>query len=207
MGLLDFFTKPKKAKGLIGYFGLESWWLSEFTEEERKHIATTFQPLGLSGTSLTSGDISQTSQTAVRLLRDLSGWFSKEKDRPIAHKLLAKAEELSESEGSVLDTHFLYGQKLEIYYRDRATPGCLEKAIEACNQQIALGANAAKAFQKEDKDSSLPGHKGYQQLAIILEKQGRFDEAIELCRNAESQGWAGDWKKRIERCQKKSDKA
>jgi tetratricopeptide (TPR) repeat protein len=207
MGLLDIFTKPKKTKGLIGYFGLESWWLSEFTESERHHIATTFQPLGFSGNSLTSRDISHTSQTAVGLLRDLSGWFSKEKDRPIAHKLLAKAEELSESEGSVLDTHFLYGQKLEIYYKDRATPGYLEKAIDACNQQIALGAKAAKAFQNGDKDSSLPGHKGYQQLAIILEKQGRFDEAIELCRNAESQGWAGDWKKRIERCQKKSDKA
>lgn len=207
MGLLNFFTKPKKTKGLIGYFGLESWWVSEFTEEERRHIATTFQPLGLSGSSLTSKDISHTSQTAVRFLRDLSGWFSKEKDRPIAYKLLAKAEELSESEGSVLDTHFLYGQKLEIYYKDRRIPGYLEKAIEACNQQIALGAKAAKAFQKEYKDSSLPGHKGYQQLAIILEKQGRFDETIELCRTAESQGWAGDWERRIERCQKKSDKA
>lgn len=207
MGLLSFFSKPKKTKGLIGYFGLESWWLSEFTEDERRHIIATFQPLGSSGDSLTSGDISYTSQTAVGLLHNLAGWFSKKKDRPIAHKLLGKAEELSETEGSVLDAHFLYGQKLEIYYKDRDIPGYLEKAIEACNQQIAIGERAAKAFRKEYKDSPLPSHKGYQQLAIILEKQGKFDGTIELCRKAEKQGWAGDWAKRIERCRKKADKA
>lgn len=207
MGLLDFFSKPKKTKGLIGYFGLESWWHSEFSEDERRHIAATFQPLGSSGDSLTSGDISYTSQTAVGVLHNLAGWFSKEIDRPIAHKILKKAEELSETEGSVLDAHFLYGQKLGIYYKDRDIPGYLEKAIEACNQQIALAEKAAKAFRTEYTDSPLPSHKGYQQLAIILEKQGKFDETVELCRNAEKQGWAGDWAKRIERCRKKADKA
>lgn len=207
MGVLDFFSKPKKIKGLIGYFGLEGWWHSEFSEDERQHITATFQPLGSSGDSLTSGDISYTSQTAVGLLHNLAGWFSKEKDRPLAHKLLKKAEELSVTEDSVLDVHFLYGQKLEIYYKDRDIPGYLEKAVEACRQQIALAEKAAKAFQKEYKDSPLPGHKGYQQLAIILEKQEKFDETVELCRNAEKQGWAGDWAKRIARCRKKEDKA
>jgi tetratricopeptide (TPR) repeat protein len=120
---------------------------------------------------------------------------------------LKKAEKLSETEGSVLDAHFLYGQRLEIYYKDRGVPGHLEKAIEACNQQIALGERAAKAFRREYEASPLPSHKGYLQLAIILEKQGKFLEAIELCRKAEEQGWAGDWKKRQERCRKKTDKA
>ena len=206
MGLLDFFTKPKKTKGLIGYFGLESWWLSEFTDDERQHIARTFQPLGSSGGSLTSGNISHSSQTAVGLLRNLAGWFSKEKDRPIAHKLLEKAEELSESEDSVLDAHFLFGQKLEIYYKDRKTPGYLEAAVEACNQQIALSVKAAQEFRREYRGSQLPSHKGYQQLAIIFEKQGKFDETIELCCKAKEQGWAGDWEKRIERCRRKSDR-
>jgi tetratricopeptide (TPR) repeat protein len=204
MGLLDFFSESKKTKGLIGYFGLENWWLSEFADDERRHIIEMFQPLGSSGDSLTSGAISYTSQTAVGLLQNLAGWFSKERDRPIAYKLMEKAEELAETEGSVLDAHFLFGQKLAIYYKDRDTPGCLEKAIEACNQQIALGEETMKAFRREYKDSSLPSHKGYQQLAIILEKQGKFGETIELCQKAHKQGWAGDWEKRIERCRKKS---
>lgn len=207
MGLRDIFSKSKKTKGLIGYFGLESWWLSEFSDDERRHITETFKPLGASDDSLTSGNINSTSQTAVGLLQDLAGWFSKDKDRPIAYKLMEKAEELAEGEGSVLDLHFLYGQKLAIYYNDRKTPGCLEKAIEASKLQIGLAEKAAKAFRSKYKDSPLPGHKGYQQLAIILEKQGQFDEAIELCRKANKQGWAGDWEKRIERCRKKAVKA
>jgi tetratricopeptide (TPR) repeat protein len=205
VGLLDFFSKSEKTKGLIGYFGLESWWLSEFSEKERRYITATFQPLGSSGDSLTSGEILYTGRSAVGLLHNLAGWFSKEKDRPIAHKLLKKAEELSEVGCSVLDAHFLYGQKFEIYYKDRDIPGYLEKAVEACKQQIALAEKAAKAFRKKYKESPLPSHKGYQQLAITLEKQGKFDETVELCRNAEKQGWAGDWAKRIERCRRKAD--
>jgi len=207
MGLLDFFSKPKKTMGLIKYFGLENWWFSEFTDDERQYIVETFQPLGSTGDSLTSGTISYTSQTAVALLQNLSGWFAKERDRPIAYKLLKKAEELVEAKGSVLDAHFLYGQKLAIYYKDRDKPGYKEKAIEACNQQIALGEKAVHAFRIEYKDSPLPSHKGFDQLAIILEKQGKFDETIELCQKAHTQGWAGDWEKRIERCREKAAKA
>ncbi len=207
MVLFSFFSKTKRIKGLIGYFGLEDWWLSEFSDDERRHIVETFQPLGSSGDSLTSGDISYTSQTGVGLLQNLSGWFGKEKDRYIAYKLLAEAEELSKTEGSILDAHFLYGQKLAIYYKDRDEPGGLENAIEACKQQISIGKEAAEAFLKEYKESPLPSHKGYQQLAIILEKQGKFDEAIKLCKQADEQGWAGDWEKRVERYRKKVTKA
>lgn len=207
MGLLDFFSSSKEVKGLIGYFGLEEWWISEFSKEERYHITETFQPLGLKNNPLTSGDISYTSQTAVGLLKDLAGWFAKENDRPIAYRLIEKAEELADTEGSVLDAHFLFGQKLAIYYKDREKFGCLESAIESCKQQIELADKASNAFKKEYKNSPLPSHKGYQQLAIILEKQGRFDETIALCRKAGKEGWAGDWDKRIERCRRKAAKS
>ncbi len=203
MGLLDFFFKSRKTKGLIGYLGLEEWWSPEFSTDERRYIIETFQPLGSSNDSLISGTVSSTRQTAVGLLRSLAGWFTKEKDRPIAYKFLKKAEELIKSEGSVLDAHFLYGRKIEIYYKDRNKPGYLEKAIEACNQQIALAEKAAEAFRREYKESSLLAHKGYKQLAIILEKQKKCKETIELCEKARKQGWTGDWAKRIERCRKK----
>jgi hypothetical protein len=65
----------------------------------------------------------------------------------------------------------------------------------------------AWTFFKEYKESPLPSHKGYQQLAIILEKQGKLEEAIKLCKQAAEQGWAGDWEKRVERYRKKVTKA
>jgi len=95
-------------------------------------------------------------------------------------------------------------QKIEVYYKDRDKPEYLARAVEACKEQIAMAPASAKAFLVEYYyDSFLPGHKGYQQLAIILEKAARFQEAIALSRQAKSQGWAGDWDRRVERCEKK----
>jgi hypothetical protein len=102
-------------------------------------------------------------------------------------------------------------------------PGALENAISACNQQIAIAPEVAQLFHQEFEElnqfaveqgeqpmpksaAALPIHTGYTQLAIIREKQGRLAEAICLCREAQGQGWAGDWEKRIARCQKKQTK-
>jgi len=209
MALFGLLKRKKRIKGVIGSLGLEDWWLSTFLDDERKYIENKFQPFGLPEGSLTSGDFSYTSQTAVHLLYALPGWFLKEEERHIAYRLLEKAEELSKSESRVLTVHFLYGDKIELYYRDRDKPQYLEKAVEACKQQIELAPKAADAFKTEANwgDLPLPGHKGYEQLAIILEKQKNYKEAIELCSQAEKQGWAGDWQKRIERCEKKLAKA
>ena len=207
MGPFGFGKPQKRVEGSIGYFGLEDWWLTSFSEDERRHIIRTFQPLGSSGDSLTSGAINYTSETAVGLLQALAGWFTKDEDRPIAHKILEKAAELSRSGTPVLDPHFLYQQMVQIYYKDRDKPEYMAKAVHACRQQIALAPEAARAFRAEYGDSPLPAHRGYEQLAIILEKEGRFQDAIALSRQAESEGWSGDWRRRIERCEKKLAKA
>lgn len=57
-------------------------------------------------------------------------------------------------------------------------------------------------FDSEFNKFSLPSNKGYEQLVIILNKQGKNDEAIKLCREAKEHGWAGDWDKRIARYSK-----
>jgi hypothetical protein len=44
---------------------------------------------------------------------------------------------------------------------------------------------------------------GYQQLAIILEKDGILEEAVALCQQALDGGWNGDWEKRIARCRER----
>jgi tetratricopeptide (TPR) repeat protein len=206
MSLLGIFKEKPRIKGIIGYFGLADWWLTEFSDSERQHIQERFQPLGSSGSSLIERDISYTSVTAVGFLHALAGWFAKAEDRHIAYKILKKAEELVNDKTRLLDVHFLYGTKVEIYYKDRDKLGGLEKAIQACKQQICYAQKAAKAFKREYKNS-LPTHKGYEQLAIILEKQNKYSEAIEICQQALEQGWAGDWERRIERCRKKAGNA
>ena len=105
---------------------------------------------------------------------------------------------------NILDLHFLYQEKIETYYREREKPGYLDMAVSACKDQISIAPAASKAFKEEE--GWQPGHKGYNQLAIIFEKEGRFQEAINLSQQAKSQGWDGDWDKRIARCDNKLKK-
>lgn len=96
---------------------------------------------------------------------------------------------------------------IELYYKDRDAEGGLDRAVQACKNQIAIAPEAAAAFLKTFDGGSLPAHKGYEQLAIVLEKQKKFQEAIALCIQADSQGWAGDWQNRISRCKKRIENA
>lgn len=66
---------------------------------------------------------------------------------------------------SVLDQHFSYQNDIERYYKDRANPESLQRAIQACRDQISLAGEAALAFEKESTITSpgytLPQHYGY----------------------------------------------
>lgn len=192
-------------KGLIKYLGLSDWWLANFTGEERNKIVETFQPLGFSPASLTNTDIAFFSGTACSFLSNLAGWFRKPGERSIAYTIVGKAEALAPG-APVLDQHFLYQAKMQTYYRYRNVDQfALPRAIEACQQQIEMDKQAAAAF-REQYGERLPAHVGFRQLAIIREKQGDFASAISLAQRALREGWAGDWKYGLERCQKKISK-
>lgn len=212
MGIFSFLENKTPIKGMIGYFGLSEWWLSEFSEKERDIIIKTFQPLGSSGSSLISGDILGTNETIIGFISVLVGWFKKKEDRTIAYKFLKKAEEMINESSRIMDLHSFYHSKLEIYYKNRNNdPEALEKAIAACKQQIEIAPKVKNAIKREDiklgiKDSQLPAHKGFEQLAIIEEKQNNYEAAIAISEKAMEQGWAGEWQKRIDRCKKKLNK-
>ncbi len=189
--------------GPIGYFGLGEWWLDTFTEAERQYIETTSaSPTGPA--SLTQGQVTDRSGTPEQFLTALATNFYKPNDRGIAHRMLAKAEQLAEAAGNVLDLHFACLTTIETSYAARNTdPAALEAAIAACEKQIALAPQAALAWGREYPGEGLPAHTGFTQLAIIREKQQNYAEAVRLSKLALEQGWAGDWEKRIARNQKK----
>lgn len=205
MGIFDIFKQKPKINGIIKHLKLEHWWLNELNDEERRIILSTYSPMG-SENSIIEDDIYYSSQTPLNFFLGLIGWFNKNELRHIAYKLIAKAESFINAKSDPLDVHFLYGVKLDVFYKDRDfLPDGLELAIKACEQQIENSPSAATAFIKKYGDN-LPAHKGYHQLAIVFEKQKRYIEAISLCKKAKYQGWAGDWDKRIERCNKRINK-
>lgn len=157
------------------------------------------------GEVLVKGNIEFTSHSELLFLVILSGWFSSNKSINIALKIIQQVEMIIIENGNnndPLDEHFAYGAMIEIYYKLRdSEKSYFEKAVDACKSQIRISLKSKEAFLKENKGSPLPRTIGFQQLAIIYEKSKEYDSAIETCKIALEQGWAGDWEKRIERCE------
>ncbi len=198
-----FGRRSKEAiAGDIGYHGLADWWNTAFTAEERAHVERTYKPMGAPADySLVKGEIGWSSATPTSFLNGLASWFRKPVDRHLELRILDKAEELG-TPGS-FDLHLTFSSKIENHYRRRDDdPAELEAALTYCRKQIAMAPQAAREWRREYGDK-LPSHVGYQQLTIVLEKQGDYRGAIKLAQQARKQGWAGDWEKRIDRCERK----
>jgi len=207
--MFNIFSKTtKEPQGYIALLNLKDWWRDSFTDEERKHIVEVFQPLGAPKDVLVVGELQSSGNDRIlSFLSSLAGWFDNPRDRHIAHKIIAKAADYVASENNILDLHFFYPAKMKLFYKERENPSALKEATDACLKQIEISEKAAAAFRKEYGDSQLPAHEGYEQLCIILEKQGKFDEAIKFAEQAKKQGWSGDWDGRVERCKKKLEKS
>ncbi len=97
--------------GYIAFFTLEDWWRRTFTEDERRYIIDTYQPLGAEKHSLINTRLTATTDTVFPFLSNLASWFDKPADRTIAKKIIYKAEEYATAEEEILDLHFSMRQK------------------------------------------------------------------------------------------------
>lgn len=103
----------------------------------------------------------------------------------------------------ILDLHFAILESISDNYRQREVSDNYHKAIIGCKAQIKIQADAAKQFLVEYPKQSLPAHTGYNQLVIILEKEKKYREALDLASEANANGWSGDWGHRIKKLQSK----
>jgi hypothetical protein len=189
-------------KGSLGYYNLLDWWDNDFTNSEKLYIVEKYIPMG--GGELTKGTILGSSANVINFLTGLQSWFTTLADKTISEKILTKAESLLTGETPILDTHFLYGCLIEHYYKKRNIDlRFYELAKQYCLKQIAISKNAKEAFLSDSAFSTLPRHKGYEQLAIILEKEKDYNNAMLICLEAKKAGWNTDWDKRILTLEKK----
>jgi hypothetical protein len=101
------------------------------------------------------------------------------------------------------DRHFLIDVLVREAYRLRdAHPEALDDATAACREQIELAPRVATVMRQR-YGRPLPAHVGFKQLAIILEKQKDYTQAVEVVEQARAQGWDGDWDKRLERLKRR----
>jgi hypothetical protein len=204
--ILDRYTE-KNSGGELGYFGLTAWWSSTFSPAEQDYIETAFRtpelPAGVR--PLTRDRCRQGFGTAAGLLSALADRLSERpEDRSLACRVLAKAEERAIAEDDVLGLHLTYHQMIRLHgrWKERFADS-VDLAFAACHKQIRLAPHAVRAFREKLPDEPLPAHLGYQQAATLLEQQEAYAQAVEICRQAQSQGWPGNWSWRIQRMSRK----
>lgn len=176
-------------KKLLFQLGLGTWYEETFTAAERAamEVKADFSGCGYNGTP--SG-----------FLADLSAYFNTKAEHGICARIMKKAEELPLPD-EIMAQHFFFMHMINFYYKNRDQEGYMEKAVEYCKKQIAIAPEAAVLFRNDSP--YLPSHTGYEQLAIIEKKNKNWQAVVDLCTQAKSQGWGGDWDKRIEEAQKK----
>jgi len=192
--------------GQLGCFGLGAWWTAAFSAAERQHMQAVFavdDPR--ESNSLARGDRSSSFASAASLLSALADRLAaRPEDRALACRVLAKAEERALAEEDVLGLFSTYHQMIRLHCRWKEQfSDALDLAFAACHKQIRLAPRATEAFRRKAPSSALPTHLGYLQAANMLEQQGAYLRAIEICRQAETEGWSGNWTWRIQRMAKK----
>lgn len=99
----------------------------------------------------------------------------------------------------------LEDRRIRFIYRKRNDdPSALDRSIGLCRAMIARSPEFILLFRELGRP--LPAHKGFEQLAIILDKRKEYSEAVALCKQAAMEGWDGDWQKRIDRYHRKAVK-
>jgi hypothetical protein len=193
--------------GELGYFGLTNWWISSFSPAEQKHMEAVFCTSGLPARAkpLTRDRGLVTFPTAAALLTVLGDRLSeKPEDRSLALRVLTQAEERASAEGDILGRHFVYHQMIRLHSRGKGTfADAVDLIFAACHKQIQLAPEAARALRQKRPGELLPTHLGYLQASALLEQEGRYETAIELCKQAQAEGWSGNWSWRIQRMARK----
>lgn len=189
---INFIKENQGMKSVIDKCGLNEWWNKEFSDKERETVVSNIGTIDMSSTSIPK----MLSNIATQ---SFQYDFIKE-NRSIVQKFYEKADQLFENSDDIIDRHFFYNNSIIFYYADRENKESMKKAIEACRKQIDIAPSAAENFKRFQ--GRMPEHTGYKQLAIILDKQNKYDEAIKICNQAQSEGWSGDWIPRIARYEK-----
>jgi tetratricopeptide (TPR) repeat protein len=116
-----------------------------------------------------------------------------------AEKFLLKA--LEADDDNPIDRHFVYNHLIELYYKIRNER---EDALEKCVYFCKVDIESLPEFLHDwrilyppipdlPEETSLPQCRSIERLAISYEKNGKYQEAIDLCKYAIELGLESKW--------------
>lgn len=165
-----------KAEGLLGFYGLQEWWLSSFAESERAYIDDCYQPMGGRSHALTRGTFSEVRLPAAEFLNGLNTWFRSCTDSTIAERIHKKISELGE-EHPITKPGYYNGRHFTTWVRDFEILKKNGEFTELENLLIEL-VKATEAQSKVDGMGVAPAY--YNELAILYRKQKDFSKEVAI---------------------------
>lgn len=110
------------------------------------------------------------------------------------------------SSEQIVELHFKLQEKIKEHYKMRDTGDNLERAIQFCEQHVALAELAFPALKaKHDKQAAeyealtgskspvefyAPAHHGYRQLIAIMKKSKQLERVNQLEAKRKIEGWS-----------------
>ncbi|MFW6001421.1 MAG: hypothetical protein ACOCQE_03525 [Halanaerobium sp.] len=176
----DFFKKH----------GLEKWWQSEFTADEREYIK--------SESSMLLDSRYNFDKSPAEILYLLAGYVNTKNTKGhqyLAQLLLEKAVQLADDP---LILFIIYSQLIKLYFEHRNDAEEIRfKVIELCKKQINLSEEVLNLLKKNELSEKITEfeHEGYQKLALLNIEDGESEKAEELLTKAKAEGWTGNWDK------------
>jgi len=165
-----------EVQGLIGFYKLQDWWVSSFTNEEREYINSCYQPMETLPHTLTRGTILERQQPAPEFLNGLNTWFRSSKDSAVAERIHQKLKELAE-EHPIVKPGYYKGRHFTTYVRDYEALK-KERAFSELENLLIELVKATEAESAASGKGVAPAY--YNELAILYRKQKEYSKEVSI---------------------------
>ena len=166
----------KKVEGAIASYGLQEWWLTAFTDDEREYIDSRYQPMGAAPHTLTQGPATSTTHPAPEFLNGLNTWFRSAQDASIAERIHRKLTDLAR-EHPVSGPGYYGGRHFTTYVRDVHELKKSARWNDAEQLLIELVA-ATEADARAHNRGIAPWY--YEELAKIYRRQKAYSKEVAI---------------------------
>ena len=165
-----------KVEGLIAWYGLQEWWFSSFTNEEREYIDNRYQPMEAPPHTLTKGTVFERPQPAPIFLNVLNTWFRTSRDSIIAERIHRKLTELGK-EQPIAKPGYHDGRHFTTYVRDF-------ERLKKCGNLTELEKLLLELVKATEAESNADGlgvaPAYYGALAILYRKQKEYSKEVSI---------------------------
>ena len=170
-------NNQQDVEGLILYHDLVEWWYTTFTEDERKYIDDSFQPMIQRAHTLTTGTFLKKEGEIIdtaSFLNSLATWFRSKSDTSILKRIQEKIDEVGRERG-IEGPGYVEGRDYVTYVKDVNE---LKKSgkIDDAERLLLRLVEATEKASKSKGEGVAPWY--YEELAIIYRKKKEYDKEV-----------------------------